>query len=248
MGRWLEQWSLLDNKHEETLWHWLSPLTKEDFYDKSVLDAGCGNGGNAEILSQYAKSITAVDLESTASPMLHRKTNIQYHQADIENLDFYDEFDISISVGVLHHLNNPKIGFTNLVNSTKSGGYVAVWVYSREGNSFMINVVEPLKTFVLLKLPKPVFRLVAHISTIIGYTLAFSPIYLSNFPSLPYCQYFKFWRSYSYERNYMNVYDKLNAPVTHFISRKQIEEWGSLLKNPKLKDFNGVSWTLVGTK
>ena len=43
----------------------------------------------------------------------------------------------------------------------------------------MINVVEPLKTFVLLKLPKPVFRLVAHISTIIGYTLAFSPIYLS---------------------------------------------------------------------
>ena len=101
-------------------------LTKEDFYNKSVLDVGCGNGGNCGILSQYAKSITAVDLDSTASPILHRKTNIQYHEADIENLDCYDKFDISISVGVLHYLNNPKNGFANLINSTKSRGYVAV--------------------------------------------------------------------------------------------------------------------------
>ena len=64
----------------------------------------------AETLKFYHNTLNQSQLltSSTASPMLHRKTNIQYHQADIENLDFYDEFDISIGVGVLHHLNNPK--------------------------------------------------------------------------------------------------------------------------------------------
>ena len=90
MGRWLEQWSELDNRHEITLWHWLFPLTKEDFYNKRVLDAGCGNGGNADILSNYAASILAVDLESTASPLLHKRANIQYLTADIEMLHFAD--------------------------------------------------------------------------------------------------------------------------------------------------------------
>ena len=46
----------------------------------------------------------------------------------------------------------------------------------------------------------------------------------------------------------MNVYDKLNAPLTHFISSEEIQKWGTKLGNTKITDFNGVSWSLVGEK
>lgn len=249
MGRWLDQWSVLENNHEPTLWEWLHPLKPSDFAGKTVLDAGCGNGGNAAIISKYAQSVTGVDLESTTSPLVKEAGNISYRQANLENLDLHDEFDIGFSVGVLHHLDNPDLGFENLVQAVKPGGIVAVWVYSKEGNWLMQRIVEPIKKAILLRLPGPPFRILTHIATLCGYVLAFSPMYfLSLLKWLPYYEYFQFWRSYTYSRNYMNVYDKLNAPTTHWISKPKIHEWASRLEKATVTDFNGVSWRLTGVK
>ena len=248
MSRWLEQWSKLENKHEETLWHWIQPLTPEDFFGKTVLDAGCGNGGNAAILSQYAKHITGVDLESTKSPLLEIRDNISYEKGDLENLNRNNEFDISLSIGVLHHLSSPEKGFDNIVKSTKLGGIVAVWVYSREGNFLMWAILEPLKRKFFLRMPQWLFNFSALFCTLLGYSLAYSPFYLLSISFLPYNKYFRHWRKYGFRRNYMNVYDKLNAPLTHFISSEEIQKWGTKLGNTKITDFNGVSWSLVGEK
>lgn len=46
----------------------------------------------------------------------------------------------------------------------------------------------------------------------------------------------------------MNVYDKLNAPTTYWITEPTIRAWASQLKDPKFSSFNGVSWQLVGKK
>ena len=49
-------------------------------------------------------------------------TNIQYLQADILNLDeLGQEFDIIESAGVLHHMNEPMVGWRILADALKTG-------------------------------------------------------------------------------------------------------------------------------
>jgi hypothetical protein len=58
------------------------------------------------------------------------------------------------------------------------------------------------------------------------------------------------FRKMSFERNLMNVYDKLNAPQQYFKSKSTIEEWfnDSKFENIKISSFLGVSWRATGIK
>ena len=249
MGRWLDQWSKLTNQDEKTLFEWMSPLNKEDLIGKKVLDAGCGNGGNSVILAEYASEVLGIDRETTSSPLMFKHPKVSYQKGDLDNLSHEDEFDVVVCVGVLHHMEDPTIGFENLIKASKTNGIIAVWVYSFEGNALLRYFVEPLKKHIILKLPQRVFSFISHFCTFFGYFLAYNPLYMIKaLRFLPYYDYFVFWRKYSYSRNYMNVYDKLNAPTTHWIAEPMIRAWASQLKDPKFSSFNGVSWRLSGRK
>jgi hypothetical protein len=67
---------------------------------------------------------------------------------------------------------------------------------------------------------------------------------------LPYYDYFDNYRRMSFERNTLNIYDKLNAPQQHFISRQTIDEWFSpaLFDDIHVSHYKGVSWRASGTK
>ncbi|MFA6319117.1 MAG: hypothetical protein WC943_17025, partial [Elusimicrobiota bacterium] len=67
---------------------------------------------------------------------------------------------------------------------------------------------------------------------------------------LPYYEYFENWRILSYSRNMLNVFDKLNAPQTHFIRKERIERWfsPSEFQDIHISPYKGVSWRGSGTK
>lgn len=198
MGRWLDQWSKLINQDEKTLFEWILPLKKEDLIGKKVLDAGCGNGGNSVILAQYAGEVLGIDREATASPLMFDNPKVSYQKGDLDNLSHEDEFDVVVCVGVLHHMEDPTIGFENLIKAAKVDSFVAVWVYSHEGNALMRYVVEPLKKHIILKLPLRVFSFISHLCTLFGYFLAYNPLYtIRALRFLPYYDYLVFWRKYS---------------------------------------------------
>ena len=75
----------------------------------------------------------AVDLSTSSLSYAKRKTeelniqNINYMQADILDLGKLDrQFDIVESVGVLHHMNEPIVGWKKLKDCLKPGGLMKI--------------------------------------------------------------------------------------------------------------------------
>ena len=107
-----------------------------DLRGKRVLDAGCGMGRFAEVCADAGAEVHAVDLSTAVEAAfrnLGHRPNIRVYQADIMNLPFPEEsFDFIYSIGVLHHTPSTKAAFLNLPALLKSGGAIAIWVYSRK--------------------------------------------------------------------------------------------------------------------
>lgn len=104
-----------------------------------VLVAGCGTGRHSiESASRYANcNVIAVDLSLASLSYAIRKTeelavkNIKYFQADILNLEKIDRtFDTIESVGVLHHMSDPMLGWRVLANLLRPGGMMKIGLYS----------------------------------------------------------------------------------------------------------------------
>jgi SAM-dependent methyltransferase len=66
-------------------------------------------------------------------------------QADIYQLPFAQSFDYAFSIGVLHHLPDPRGGFRSLASKVKPGGHISAWVYGAENNEWITRFVDPLR-------------------------------------------------------------------------------------------------------
>jgi len=65
---------------------------------------------------------------------------------------------------------------------------------------------------------------------------------------LPYHEYFQNFRRLGFARNALNVFDKLNAPQTRFISRSRVEGWfgPERFADVSISAYKGVSWRASG--
>jgi SAM-dependent methyltransferase len=55
------------------------------------------------------------------------------------------KFDYAFSVGVLHHLPDPRQGFMSLASRVKPGGRLSAWVYGAENNEWIVRFVNPVR-------------------------------------------------------------------------------------------------------
>ena len=177
---------------------------------------------------------------------------MRFVEADIAALDLGERFDVVFCIGVIHHTDDPDRTFASIARHCRAGGLVIVWCYSAEGNALVRFIVEPLRALVFRFLPRRVLVLISQLMTAFLYPFVYS-VYLPEATSfLPYHGYFKNFRRLSFERNVLNVFDKLNAPQTHFITREQCERWF----NPRdfepasisIRRYAGVSYSLSGIK
>jgi 2-polyprenyl-3-methyl-5-hydroxy-6-metoxy-1,4-benzoquinol methylase len=106
---------------------------------QDILIAGCGTGQHAFAVAEHSPGarILAIDMSLTSLAYARRKTreaklrNIDYAQADILKLGAIGRsFDRIESVGVLHHLADPKAGWRVLLSLLKPGGVLRVGLYS----------------------------------------------------------------------------------------------------------------------
>ena len=104
-----------------------------------ILIAGCGTGQHSiESATRFASSkVLAIDLSISSLAYAKRKTeelgiqNIEYLQADILDLSQLNkQFDIIESAGVLHHLDNPMVGWKVLTGCLRPGGLMKIGLYS----------------------------------------------------------------------------------------------------------------------
>ena len=118
-----------------------------------ILVAGCGTGqhsiGTASRFSGC--QVTAVDLSFASLAYAKRKTNelsiknLNYWQADILNLnDLERKFDIIECVGVLHHTDNPMVGWQILAGLLKPGGLMKIGLYSDLARKVIAQIREQI--------------------------------------------------------------------------------------------------------
>ena len=119
-----------------------------------ILIAGCGTGQHAiETAARFKNSnILAIDLSLSSLAYAKRKTdelsvkNITYMQADILDLrQLNKKFDIIECVGVLHHMNDPMVGWRILTDCLKTGGLMKIGLYSELARQHIIKIKEEIK-------------------------------------------------------------------------------------------------------
>lgn len=245
-SQWAWQWKALQDDNRWLFSEWIWPNSFEDFRSKTVLDCGCGGGQHVEFVAPYAAEVLGVDLNAleSAKKRTEKFPNVALMEADIAAMDLGKQFDVVYSIGVLHHTDNPSSSFKNIARHARPGGKVIVWVYSREGNSLNKWLLEPLKRVIIDRLPRSAVLLLARILTALLYIPIYT-VYLLPLRFLPFYQYFQNWRRLSFERNVLNVFDKLNAPQTWFIGREEIESWftqGGGFSDIHISPYKGVSW------
>jgi SAM-dependent methyltransferase len=250
-GEWHEQWSMLQDDESFLFQEWIHPLSIEDFRGKTVLECGCGGGQHTSFVAPLARHITAVDLNT--SDIARRRNdgaeNIDFVEDDIAKMKLDRDFDMVFSIGVVHHTDSPDATFDNLYLHTKPGGKTIVWVYSKEGNWLVDNVVEPIRKRFLVRMSRKRLLTLSKLITAIMY-LPIYTVYLLPLKVLPFYEYFGNFRKLSFYRNCLNVFDKLNAPQVDFISRHRMEAWFSKDRYTDvcISAYKGVSWRGSGTK
>ena len=118
-----------------------------------ILVAGCGTGQHSIASAVRFKNaeVLAVDLSLSSLAYAMRKTrelklqNIEYMQADILNLKNLDKkFDVIESGGVLHHMDDPFLGWEILTNCLNPGGLMKIGLYSELARDDIVKMRKEL--------------------------------------------------------------------------------------------------------
>lgn len=129
---------------------WIQPLQPADFKGKRTLDGGCGTGRNSLWPVKYGASETVAFDVDPRSVAVAKRNLADYPNATVVEHSLYDiayenEFDIAYSIGVIHHLADPRRAVANLVKATKPGGLTLIWVYGKEGHTAVKNIVDAVR-------------------------------------------------------------------------------------------------------
>lgn len=247
---WKEQWEEFYDDSLFLFTEWIHPQTVDFFRNKDVVDCGCGGGQHINFIAPYANSMLGIDLNTVEVARKNiRHKNVRFLEGDLATIKLDRTYDVTYCIGVLQHTVNPDRTFSNIKTFAKPGGRVIIWCYSKEGNYLNWTVLEPIKRAILLKLPMKIKMLVGWFLTLAMYFPIYT-IYLLPLKFLPYFYYFKNWRLLSFKRNWLNVLDKINAPLTNFITKDQVYNWFNEkdFQDIYIDNYNGISWRASGTK
>ena len=231
-----QEFSHDDAKYDQQFLDWIAPVTSDFFAGKVVLEGGCGKGRHTRRIAGWgAKETVAVDLSDAvdvAFTATRGLPNAHIIQADIFRLPLRRAFDYAFSVGVLHHLPNPREGFKSLVSKVKSGGHMSAWIYGAENNGWIVSLVNPVRRgtssmnrrtlFHLSKFPAAVMYLATK--------LIYAPLNRGDSGKklarhLFYNDYLNYISRFNWREQHSIVFDHLVAPTAFYISREEFEAW-----------------------
>jgi SAM-dependent methyltransferase len=123
--------------HTLRMWERITGVADTDLHGAVFADFGCGPGRFVEIVRRKHGRVIGLDLSDcveVAHQNFRGDTNVLICQADVLNPPFREEsLDGAFSIGVLHHTPDAQHGFEKLVQCVRTGGWVAISVYSKGG-------------------------------------------------------------------------------------------------------------------
>jgi uncharacterized protein YbaR (Trm112 family)/ubiquinone/menaquinone biosynthesis C-methylase UbiE len=230
---------------------WFRPRRLEDLAGLKVLEAGCGMGRHAAIASHYGvHTLVGMDLGNAVEAAFQNTRHLPavcIVQGDIYHPPLkLKQFDAAFSLGVLHHLPDPGRGFRPLAATVRDEGWFQIWVYGREGNGWIVYVIDPIRR-VTSRMP---MRLLNPLSLMVAIPLLLGAKTLYQIPwlgrNLPYSAYIRWLSAFSLRKVHAIVLDHAVTPVAHYMSRGDVERliqeagWTII----ELEHNRGMSWGL----
>lgn len=254
-----ERFKRIDEYYKKVFLDELKPLDYKTFFrGKLVLDAGTGMGIPCYCMAENgAKEIFAVDIHDSIEIAYEnnlRFPNVIVVQSDIYEMPFKREsFDIIVCVAVLQHLPDPHAAFDELFSFVKPRGTLIIWVYGYEGNAFVRCLVEPFRRGVTRRLPLGILLGLSYLLGALFQLMAryfYRPLNNANFERLPLNEYIMYRANFGREMNTHMIFDQLLAPLSHFFTKKEVEELFNRpdVTNLILRHHNGNSWTAICDK
>jgi len=212
---------------------WFAPLAPSNIRGQRVLELGCGNASlMVHVLGWDPARLDGIDLGGSVASARENLSrtgarNWSVEQADLTRFES-EGYDVAYSIGVLHHLKDPRAGFESVVRNTRPGGRFHCWVYAREGNGVVVYLVDPLRR-VASRLPWWLTKYGLATPLAIPYYLYAKA--LAALPrwgwlkALPLYEY-SLWiarREYAFFRHV--AFDQLVTPQTAYIDRATVQAW-----------------------
>lgn len=226
-----------------------------------VLDLGCGSGRWSKYLVSKVKFIEAVDPSKaviSASRLLNEDANVRVTQASVDNIPFNNNsFDFAMSLGVLHHIPDTRKALLSLVEKTKIGGHVLLYLYYNLDNRgsfykllFKLSVYPRL---LISKMPTSIKKILCDIIAIVVYLplinlakvirkISPNTTFYTKFPLAYYIG-----KSFNVVRN--DSLDRFGTPLEQRFSKIEIEEMMHFCGLAELKfSENAPYWHVVGKR
>lgn len=213
---------------------YFDPLAEEELSEKLAIDVGCGKGRYSALLADRVKALVALDGSDAVKAAAHNlagKANAVVVKSDLRSAPLKAEsFDLVSCLGVLHHLEDPRVGFEALVRLLSPSGLLLVYLYSRpdpgsfrERSLFVASLVRRYST----RLDHAWLRRVSWPIAGLLYSLVVLPGRLGERCSverlrkLPLVAY----RGKPLRVLWLDTFDRLSAPIEHRFSFDEVEPW-----------------------
>lgn len=122
-------------------------LSDFDNSNGRVLDLGCGTGHRLAALAEQNPNVEFVGIDMTERSIniakrlmdINKLSNVSLCCSKIEDLSFTNEFDIVVSTGVFHHMEQPHVGFDIAFKAIKENGLALIWLYHEIGEYYRLT-------------------------------------------------------------------------------------------------------------
>lgn len=198
------------------------------------LDAGCGKGRYTRFVAPHLVALAALDGSEAvvaASKNLSEFENVVVVKSDLRLAPFAPgSFGFVSSLGVLHHLDDPRVGFEYLVSLLAPGGTMLLYLYSRPSHLNVRGAALAVSAAVrrlTIRMPHRLLKPVSAVVAVALRVLVVAPgeigdsrgiAILSGLPMSAYRR--KPFRSLE-----LDTFDRLSAPVEHRYVWSDLEPW-----------------------
>jgi SAM-dependent methyltransferase len=215
-----------------------------------VVEIGSGNGRIVNmLLDSGATHVIAVEPSTGIEVLRHntrdRADRVTCLQITGECLPEVDA-ELAVSIGVLHHLEDPAPTVRRIYEALPPGARFLVWVYGREGNTAYIALAEGLRA-VTRRLPDAALAGIAHLlNAALGVY-----VWLCRYLSLPLGTYMRnVMAKFDRRKRFFLIFDQLNVGYAKYYTDREARELLSRagFRNVRVHHRHGMSWTIIGEK